>query len=243
MIFQDPVSSLNPRMSVGDLLAEPLKVHRTVPAERRSDKVAELLHMVGMPADVERSYPHELSGGQRQRIAIARALSTGPRFLVADEPVSALDVSVRGQIINLLIDLRERFQLTILFIAHDLAVVEQIADRVAVMYAGKIVELGSTESVYGLPQHPYTASLLSAVPGGGPASRRSRIVLTGEAPDPAKLPGGCRFHPRCPVARDRCSREEPELFEVDSGHDVSCHYPGELGPQEDGPGKHGTFSV
>ena len=241
MVFQDPVASLNPRMSVGDVLSEPLEVHRVVPAEGRRTRVAELLRMVGMPADIERSYPHELSGGQRQRLAIARALATTPRFLVADEPVSALDVSLRGQIINLLIDLRERFQLTILLIAHDLAVVEQIADRVAVMYAGRIVELSSTEDVYRSPQHPYTVSLLSAVPGPDPRSRQNRIVLAGEPPDPADLPTGCRFHPRCPVAQDRCRTEEPELSEMEAGHEVSCHYPGELDFQQAWPAEDGTF--
>jgi len=241
MIFQDPIGSLNPRMTVGSILAEPTEIHDIVPVAERRERVLELLSMVGVPATAEGAYPHELSGGQRQRVAIARALATEPRFLVADEPVSALDVSLRGQVINLLTELRERLRLTVLFIAHDLAAVEQISDRVAVMYAGRIVELAPTDRVYRAPQHPYTASLLSAVPRADPRSRRNRIVLSGEPPNLAELPRGCRFHPRCPVARDRCRREEPLLLEVMSGHEVSCHYPGELDWQEGARGMDGTF--
>jgi len=228
MIFQDPVGSLNPRQTVGSVLAEPLEIHDVVPASDRRNRVLELLHMVGVPESAEGAHPHELSGGQRQRVAIARALASQPRFLVADEPVSALDVSLRGQIINLLIELRERLQITVLFIAHDLAVVAQISDRVAVMYAGKIVELASTSRVFGTPQHPYTVSLLSAVPSADAHSGPQRIVLSGEPPNPAELPRGCRFHPRCPIAQDRCRREMPALIDVEPEHAVSCHFPGEL---------------
>lgn len=228
MIFQDPIGSLNPRQTVGSILAEPLEIHDMVPPFERHSRVLELLHMVGVPESAKAAYPHELSGGQRQRVAIARALASAPRFLVADEPVSALDVSLRGQIINLLLDLRERLQLTVLFIAHDLAVVEQIADRVAVMYAGQIVELASTDRVYRVPQHPYTVSLLSAVPRAERHSGRARVVLSGEPPNPAEFPEGCRFHPRCPIARERCRREEPVLVDVESEHEVSCHFQGEL---------------
>lgn len=241
MIFQDPVSSLNPRLTVGTILAEPLEVHRMVPAAQRRDRVLELLEMVGVPASVEHAYVDALSGGQRQRVAIARALATEPRFLIADEPVSALDVSLRGQIINLLAELRARLNLTVLLIAHDLALVEQIADRVAVMYAGKIVELASTAMIYGDPQHPYTASLLSAVPSGGPRSRRHRILLPGEPPDPAALPDGCRFHPRCPIVQERCRREAPALLKVKTGHEAGCHYPGELEWRRDATNEDGTF--
>lgn len=241
MIFQDPVGSLNPRMTAAKILAEPVEIHQVVPPAERQRRVLELLAMVGLPASAGRSFPHELSGGQRQRLAIARALATEPRFVVADEPVSALDVSLRGQVINLLADLRERLGLTVLLIAHDLAVVEQIADRVAVMYAGKIVESGSTDQIYGSPLHPYTVSLLSAVPGENPGSGRRRIVLSGEAPDPAALPTGCRFHPRCPVAGDRCRAEAPDLVAVESGHEVSCHYPGELDRQQVSHSGDGTF--
>lgn len=228
MIFQDPIGSLNPRQTVGNTLAEPLEIHDVVPGSERRNRVLELLQMVGVPESAEGAYPHELSGGQRQRVAIARALASQPRFLVADEPVSALDVSLRGQILNLLIELRERLQITVLFIAHDLAVVAQISDRVAVMYSGKIVELASTERVFGAPQHPYTVSLLSAARGADAHSGAPRIVLSGEPPNPAVLPTGCRFHPRCPIGHERCRREEPALIDVAPGHAVSCHFPGEL---------------
>ncbi|MEE8138243.1 MAG: ABC transporter ATP-binding protein [Thermoanaerobaculia bacterium] len=246
MIFQDPYGSLNPRMRIERILSEPLEVHRTVPRAERPGRVQELLQLVGMPADAARRFPHEFSGGQRQRIGIARALAPEPSFVVADEPVSALDVSVRAQIINLLVDLQRRFRLTLLFIAHDLAMVEQTADRVGVMYLGRFVEIGPTTALFSSPQHPYTVSLLSAVPVPEPATGRSRILLPGEPPSPLEPPSGCPFHPRCPIARPRCATDEPPLAEIAPGHRVACHYPGELetgwtaGPAAPGSGS-GTF--
>jgi peptide/nickel transport system ATP-binding protein len=228
MVFQDPSSSLNPRMRVGSILGEPLDAHGLgTPAERRR-RVAELLETVDLPAAAADRYPHELSGGQRQRVGIGRALATAPDLLVADEPVSALDVSVRAQVVNLLARLQQRFALTLVFIAHDLAVVEQIADRVAVVYLGRVVERGARAAVFGAPQHPYTVSLLSAVPAPDPRRRRRRIVLAGEPPSPAAPPAGCPFHPRCPIARARCAVEVPPLAEVRTDHAAACFYPGEL---------------
>ncbi len=246
MIFQDPYGSLNPRMRVERILSEPLEVHRTVPSTERRQRVKDLLELVGVQADAGRRFPHEFSGGQRQRIGIARALAPEPSFIVADEPVSALDVSVRAQIINLLVDLQRRFGLTLLFIAHDLAMVEHVADRVGVMYLGRIVEIGPKEEIFSAPRHPYTVSLLSAVPVPYPDTGRQRIVLPGEPPSPVEPPSGCPFHPRCPIARPRCSHEEPPLEEVSPGHRVSCHYPGELVPESSGPAvvppeRNGTF--
>ena len=230
MIFQDPYGSLNPRMRIERILSEPLEVHGTVPRAERPRRVQELLALVGLPADVGDRFPHEFSGGQRQRIGIARALAPEPSFVVADEPVSALDVSVRAQIINLLVELQRRFDLTLLFIAHDLAMVEQTADRVGVMYLGQIVELAPRALLFSAPQHPYTVSLLSAVPVPEPAPRRSRILLPGEPPSPVEPPSGCPFHPRCPIARPRCAQDEPPLAEIAPSHRVACHYPGELEP-------------
>ncbi len=228
MVFQDPVASLDPRWRVGESLAEPLEIHDIGSSQGRRERVRELLELVGVTTAAADSYPHELSGGQRQRVALARALATEPRLLVADEAVSALDASLRGQILNLILDLRQSFGLTILFIAHDLAVVEQIADRVAVMYAGKIVELASTDRVYGSPQHPYTVSLLSAALAAVENGGGERTVLEGEPPDPTDLPGGCRFHPRCPIAEERCQRDEPGLSRVEGEHWASCHFPGAM---------------
>jgi oligopeptide/dipeptide ABC transporter ATP-binding protein len=236
MVFQDPYGSLDPRQRVGAAVGEPLVVHRVGDRAARRRRVAELLELVDLPPEAAGRHPHEFSGGQRQRIAIARALASGPRLLLADEPVSALDVSVRAQIVNLLVRLQERLGLSLLLIAHDLALVEHVADRVAVMYLGRIVELGRRDALFGRPLHPYTVSLLSAVPVPRAGGRR-RVALFGEPPDPADPPGGCPFHPRCPAARPRCAVEAPELAPPAEGpadRAVACHYPGELVHEIDG---------
>ncbi len=224
IIFQDPYASLNPRMTVGAIVGEALTIHALAKSEREyDDRVVELLETVGLHADHRRRYPHEFSGGQRQRIGIARALAVSPRLIVCDEPVSALDVSVQAQVINLLEDLQKKFNLTYLFVAHDLSVVEHISTRVAVMYLGRIVEIASARELYSAPKHPYTEALLSAVPIPDPTVKRKRIVLAGDVPNPIKPPSGCHFHPRCPKAFDRCSREAPLLKEVAPGQLAACH--------------------
>ena len=224
MIFQDPYSSLNPRMTVADIIGEPLLVNGVVDRSKREERVSELLEQVGLKTEHLRRYPHAFSGGQRQRIGIARALALRPTLIVADEPVSALDVSVQAQVLNLLQDLQETFQLTYLFIAHDLSVVGHITDRIAVMYAGRLVELGVTEELLDQPKHPYTEALLAAVPIPDPSLNRDRQLLSGEVADPANLPTGCVFHPRCPHAEDRCKTEVPDLREITAGHFSRCHF-------------------
>ena len=228
MIFQDPYSSLNPRMTLLQIVGEPLAVNKVAKGKELENRVAELLRVVGMRPEYMRRYPHAFSGGQRQRIGVARALALNPQFIVADEPVSALDVSIQAQTLNLLQDLQEEFDLTYLFIAHDLSVIEHISDRVAVMYVGKLVEVAETEELFINPQHPYTEALMSAVPKPDPRLRSERIILAGEVADPANPPSGCYFHPRCRYAQERCRVEEPTLREISSEHFVSCHRAEEL---------------
>jgi oligopeptide transport system ATP-binding protein len=226
IIFQDPFASLNPRMTVGNIVGEPLQIHNTMPKRERQGYVERLLERVGLNPFYINRYPHEFSGGQRQRIGIARALALEPTFIVADEPISALDVSIQAQVVNLMEELQEELNLTYLFIAHDLSMVRHICDRVAVMYLGKIVELGTTDDVYDNPLHPYTQSLLSAVPVPDPyvEETRKRIILAGDVPSPAFPPQGCNFNTRCPVGFDMCHLEEdPPLIEVEPGHWVACH--------------------
>ncbi len=228
LIFQDPWSSLNPRMTLLDLVGEPLLVHGVSSASERQARVEALLKRVGLRPEYMGRYPHAFSGGQRQRIGIARALALRPSLVVADEPVSALDVSVQAQILNLLLELQEEFALTYLFVSHDLAVVKHLSDRVAVMYAGKIVEMGIAAKVFAAPQHPYTEALLSAVPEPNPDWKSRRIVLEGDVPDPASLPTGCAFHPRCRHVIERCRSEAPVLQSGADGHLVRCHRASEL---------------
>ena len=224
IIFQDPYASLNPRMTVGAIIGEPLTIHKlTKSSAEYQDRIVELLETVGLNADHLRRYPHEFSGGQRQRIGIARALAVKPKLIVCDEPVSALDVSIQAQVINLLEDLQEKFDLTYLFIAHDLSVVEHISDRVTVMYLGRIVEVASARELYTTPKHPYTEALLSAVPIPEPGLKRTRIRLVGDVPNPNNPPTGCHFHPRCPKAFDRCKVESPALKQATDGHWAACH--------------------
>ena len=228
MVFQDPYSSLNPRMTLLDLIGEPLLNNGVRDAAARTERVAELLSLVGLRPEYIRRYPHAFSGGQRQRVGIARALALNPQFVVCDEPVSALDVSIQAQTLNLLQDLQEAFGLTYLFVAHQLNVVAHICDRVGVMYVGKLVEVADTETLYSSPLHPYTEALLGAVPHPNPDYRGHRTLLAGEIANPANPPSGCYFHPRCPYAVDECSREEPELRELQPGHFVKCHLAEEL---------------
>jgi len=228
VVFQDPYSSLNPRLTVGSMLTEALSIHRLAKGRAARERVAELLTLVGLSPDHARRYPHEFSGGQRQRIGVARALAVRPRLIVADEPVSALDVSIQAQIVNLLRDLQRDMNLTYLFVAHDLSVVEHISDRVAVMYLGRIVELADARALYDDPRHPYTVSMLSAIPVPEPDRKRTRIVLTGDVPSPANPPTGCHFHPRCFMAQPICSREDPPLREWRPGHWTACHFAEQL---------------
>jgi oligopeptide/dipeptide ABC transporter ATP-binding protein len=222
-VFQDPYSSLNPRMRAADIVAEPIRNFESAAAGEIHDRVASLFEKVGLRSDQMVKYPYEFSGGQRQRLGIARALAPMPSLIVCDEPVSALDVSVQAQVINLLMDLQDEFGLSYLFVAHDLAVVEHISHRVAVMYLGKIVELTDKRSLFARPQHPYTEALLSAVPVPDPGLERKRVVLLGDVPSPINPPAGCRFHTRCPYAEERCRIEEPAMKEVRPGHFVACH--------------------
>jgi oligopeptide transport system ATP-binding protein len=224
IVFQDPYSSLSPRLRVEDIIAEPLDVHALCPTPAaRRDRVVELLHLVGLDATHLRRHPFEFSGGQRQRIAIARALAPQPRLIVADEPVSALDVSIQSQVVNLMQDLQARFGIAYVFISHDLAVVRHIAHRVAVMYLGRLVELAETDALFRAPHHPYTQALLSAEPVPDPERRRTRIVLQGDVPSPANVPAGCHFHTRCPIAQALCRETAPPLREVHPGHSTACH--------------------
>ena len=228
LIFQDPFASLNPRMTVFDVVADPLRVNRIARGSELEDRVAEMLRLVGLSVDYARRYPHAFSGGQRQRIGIARALVVNPRLVIADEPVSALDVSVQAQILNLMQDLQDELKLTYLFISHDLSVVQYICHRVAVMYVGKIVEVASTEDLFTQPKHPYTQALLSSVPVPNPAIQSRGMTLEGEVADPANPPPGCYFHPRCPFAKDICREKEPPLAEVAPGRYASCHFANEI---------------
>ena len=230
MIFQDPNSSLNPRMTVGDIVGEPLKVNNRASGSELGERVGALLESVGLKRQDMHRYPHAFSGGQRQRIGIARALALEPKLIIADEPVSALDVSVQAQILNLLADLRDKFGFSCVFVAHDLSVVEHISDRVAVMYLGRIVEIGDSEALYAMPSHPYTEALLSAVPVADPREQRqrTRIPLTGEVPDAANPPPGCPFHPRCRYAQEICRQEVPALVDAGKGTKAACHFAKQL---------------
>jgi oligopeptide/dipeptide ABC transporter ATP-binding protein len=232
IIFQDPYASLNPRMTVGQILSEPLALHDLVSPPQRQERVADLLRLVGLEPRLARRYPHEFSGGQRQRIAIARALAVQPKLIICDEPVSALDVSIRSQILNLLRDLQGRLGLAYIFVSHDLAVVKHIADRIAVMNLGTIVETAETQALFAAPRHPYTRALLSAIPVPKPQAKRSRILLQGEMPSALNPPSGCRFHTRCPFAIERCHVEMPKLLTDARGHATACHRTAELPPAD-----------
>lgn len=228
IIFQDPYSSLNPRMRIKNIIGEGIKTHNIAKGKEVNEIVKDLLDKVGLSPEYIYRYPHQFSGGQRQRVGIARALALNPKLIVADEAVSALDVSVQSQVINLMDDLRDQFKLTYIFIAHDLAVVKHISDRIAVMYLGKIVELTDKKKLFDKPLHPYTVSLMSAIPVPDPENKSKRIILQGDVPSPLNPPSGCRFHTRCPIAKDVCSKKEPPLVELEPGHQVACHFAGEF---------------
>ena len=228
IIFQDPFSSLNPRMRIKNIIGEGARIHGLATGSDVLDKVADIMTKVGLSKDHMSRFPHEFSGGQRQRIGVARALILNPKLIVCDEAVSALDVSIQAQILNLLNDLQKEFGLTYLFIAHDLGVVKHISKRVAVMYLGKVAELSDKKKLFDDPLHPYTVSLMSAIPEANPEKKKQRIILQGDVPSPINPPSGCRFHPRCPIAKEVCSREEPQLQDVGGGHFVSCFFPGQL---------------
>ncbi|HIG87717.1 MAG TPA: dipeptide ABC transporter ATP-binding protein [Planctomycetes bacterium] len=232
IIFQDPYASLNPRMTVGNAIAEPLLVHKVVSASEVEDRVAGLLERVGLRPDVANRFPHEFSGGQRQRVGIARALALGPKLIICDEAVSALDVSIQAQVINLLKDLQDEFGISYIFIAHDLSVVRYISDSVAVMYLGRIVESGTAQQIFDDPQHPYTRALLSAIPHADPSKRGERIPMTGEIPSPIHPPSGCHFHTRCALAEDRCRSEWPASVALGAGHQAACHLVQSAGTEE-----------
>ena len=242
IIFQDPYASLNPRMTVGQILAEPLVLHHLVPSDRRRERVEKLLRLVGLEPHSARRYAHEFSGGQRQRIAIARALAVEPKLIICDEPVSALDVSIRSQILNLLRDLQQRLGLAYIFVSHDLAVVKHIADRVAVMNLGHIVETADADTLFASPRHPYSRALLSAIPVPRPQAKRSRVVLEGEMPSPIDPPSGCRFHTRCPYVIERCRTEAPQLLQSTAGHLTACHRADELPAADSIIPSEGAFS-
>ena len=228
MIFQDPFSSLNPRLTVKDIISEPLLIHKVARGREAEDRVAELMRSVGLDPAYMQRYPHEFSGGQRQRIGLARTLSLSPRFIIADEPVSALDVSVQAQVLNLLQELQEQLGLTLLFVAHDLSVVEHVSDRIAVMYVGRLIEVAKTSELLANPLHPYAEALISAVPPADPDIQLNRIIMQGDVPSPANPPSGCVFHPRCQYAKDVCRQEVPELKEIKPGHFASCIFAEEL---------------
>lgn len=228
VIFQDPFASLNPRQTVKQILGEAMNTQKSVPKPQQRDRMIELLNLVGLPGEALNRYPHEFSGGQRQRIGIARALAVNPKLIICDEAVSALDVSIQAQILNLLKRLQKKFQLTFLFISHDLSVVRYISDRVMVMYLGKIVEISDKQDLFDVPMHPYTKALLSSIPSPNPSNKTERILLKGDVPSPINPPSGCRFHTRCPFATEQCKTEEPTLRELRTGHFVSCHRAEEL---------------